>query len=499
MVHVRATLKWLLFVIVIGCSVLSSTASAFGLHSFITKPTTISSQELTSNSDTWALISWGASTGAVSYTVRWATDDYPADNVTGTLGYSGVSTSANVTSLTATTTYFSIFAIGHSGSLWSCSTATHLLRDYGNDFGSEIYYNPSEEDELNPYLEVAADDLETYLESMSGDSYTVVTDAPPEAPAIYIDVDATEMAAYNDEAFKIVVSTNGVEITGKTAIACRHGAYYLLDEMLGVRWLQSNPLWTIVPDSLATIPNGTTIIQPQFLWRLTHIQNIPSAVGAQDLYDWQQHNRMYGAYEYNIVHSYGSILDHAVGWYSMTNQQKIDYGNAHPTYFLPNDGYPYTSPPDAVPWQLDFSVEAVMDMAKDYIRDNLILTSPRGNDTLPVRAVPFSGNDGGNFDPPYVMTQTENLTDTVFGWVKEAADDIAEDFPDGIVGVLSYEYFSDVPTIDLPSNMLVVVDFYLSWAAGKGQYDRFVGIQAQGSPSNGNLRLCRLYSKLPQN
>jgi len=106
----------------------------YATHSFITRPTTIASQELTTDADTWAVLSWGASTGAVSYTVRWAEDDYPSDNTSGTLGYSGALTTANVTGLTpSTTTYFSVFAIASSGGLSSCSLPAYVFRNYGEE------------------------------------------------------------------------------------------------------------------------------------------------------------------------------------------------------------------------------------------------------------------------------------------------------------------------------------------------------------------------------
>ncbi|MFH1714133.1 MAG: fibronectin type III domain-containing protein, partial [Candidatus Nealsonbacteria bacterium] len=84
-----------------------------------------------------------------------------------------------------------------------------------------IYYNPSQEDPDNPFLYTAAQDLRTYLQQMSGRSWTVVTNASPAPPAIYLSVNAAQLSGRGDEAFRLVANGNGVTITCKTAIACR--------------------------------------------------------------------------------------------------------------------------------------------------------------------------------------------------------------------------------------------------------------------------------------
>src|SRR4030042_4325184 len=127
----------------------------------------------------------------------------------------------------------------------------------GWDGINTIYYNPTQEDTNNPFLQTAAGELETYLEQMSGWAWSVVTNTSPDPPAVYLVVNASlpALATYGDEAFKLVIDSNGVTITGKTALACRHGAYYLLDEKLGVRWFLKDPAFWYVPPSLVSLIN----------------------------------------------------------------------------------------------------------------------------------------------------------------------------------------------------------------------------------------------------
>src|SRR3989344_5413626 len=92
-----------------------------------------------------------------------------------------------------------------------------------------IYYNPTQDDAAK-YLAQAATELKTNLEQVAGKTFTIDTTTSP-ATGIYLDVNPKhpELAARNEEAFKLLSDASGLHITGKTPLAVRHGAYTLLE------------------------------------------------------------------------------------------------------------------------------------------------------------------------------------------------------------------------------------------------------------------------------
>lgn len=344
----------------------------------------------------------------------------------------------------------------------------------GWDAINTIYYNPAQEDVDNPFLETAASELETYLEKMSGRSWTVVTSTPT-PPSINLTVNPAMLANHGDEAFRLVIDSNGITITGKTAIAVRWGAYYLLDEKLGVRWFFKNSAWTVVPDSLASLESTDIIVEPDFAWRQyggLSPQDTYIPGGSTAFKNWITHNRGYGAETYSTSHSYGEILNHAVGWYSMTDEQKTAYYNAHPSYFLQNGrGISY--------WQFDGSNAGVRAMAVDYARyylANIVGKSYQFNDDLWAAVVPISPNDGG-MDGFYPLTDVQDITDNIFGLVNYVANNISGDYPGKYVGVLAYEGSSAVPSFSLKPNVFVVITrgFNCSNLTDTQRVDEFLG------------------------
>ncbi len=331
-----------------------------------------------------------------------------------------------------------------------------------------IYYNPSQEESNNTFLYTAAQELKTYLQQMSGRAWTVVTNTPPVPPAIYLAVDATMLAAHGDEAFRLVVDSNGVTITGKTAIACLWGAYYLLDEKLGVRWFFKSPAWTVMPDSLIDLGTTDTIVEPDFFWR----QLVGfSSVGQTDSINWIMHNRELGAKSYADSQGYDALMDLAVGWGSMTTQQKTDYYNAHPTYFYPTGGYVYN-------WNLNLATPAVTAMAVAYAES--VFASLYGNGpVLHYGSVAISPRDNGAFNPPYASTDIQDITDLVFGGVNAVAAGINVDYPDKYILVFNYLSYSGIPSFALEPNLLVPVtsDYNNS---NLTNYERVEGLLAKG-------------------
>lgn len=86
----------------------------------ITKPDPATSFIATDNGTTWISTSWSNGDGMDYVEIRYSDVTYPTDNTSGSLGYWGSGTTANVTGLSPSTTYFfSIFTHATENSQWS--------------------------------------------------------------------------------------------------------------------------------------------------------------------------------------------------------------------------------------------------------------------------------------------------------------------------------------------------------------------------------------------
>ena len=136
----------------------------------------------------------------------------------------------------------------------------------GWDTIDTIYYDPSQDDPDNGFLEQAATEIKTHLEQVATTTFTIDTETPP-GIGVFLSVDSSlpELADKNDEAFKLYTDGAGIHVVGKTPIAVRHGAYTLL-EKLGFRWYFSNPVWYVTPDVLQDL-RLDDVQEPYFIQR----------------------------------------------------------------------------------------------------------------------------------------------------------------------------------------------------------------------------------------
>ncbi len=306
---------------------------------------------------------------------------------------------------------------------------------------SQIYYNPAQEDPSNTFLAEAASTLRDYLQQMSGLTFSVVTTLPP-APAIYFDVDPVLLAANNDEAFQIVIdSAAGISITGKTAYAVRNGVFDLL-ETLGVRWFYGNEDWTIVPDILEPLADGTVTKQPDYIWRLFW-----AGGGANvDANNWLKRNRLYGQ-----------------KWYRTGENYRYIYPASH--YTANPDGF--THDPTLGSWQLNGYNSDVIAAAVSYVRNlvamgpvmpsDLAMGGPWPGGRLEFGAIPITPNDGQLSSWQPMFTTDQEASDSNYNLMNEVLKDLATDYPD--VHLTCYSYTAtDVPpsiALDHPDKMIV--------------------------------------------
>jgi hypothetical protein len=339
---------------------------------------------------------------------------------------------------------------------------------------STIYYNPAQEDARNPFLQTAASELETYLEQMSGRPWTVVTGSSPAAPAIYLTVNGADpqLAGRGVEAFRLVLDSNGVTIIGKTALAVRWGAYYLLDEKLGVRWFFKNPAWTVVPGSLDFLGTTNEVHEPDYFFRELACLN-STLFNQADLSNWNKHNRMIGAKFYPTWHTSDEVIMYRFG---TLDQAEF---NAYPNAFIPL-GLPWASHP-ANPgvngdWQLNPNDPNVVQWFLAYV--DSLLGVVRSDlawepDILTYGSIWATPRDGQGWAPPYVnantgiLNDTDALTNDWFAMVKKVADAIAAEHPGDYTGALDYADISGEINQVLPSNVIVEVTSGLSFSDHK--------------------------------
>jgi hypothetical protein len=347
--------------------------------------------------------------------------------------------------------------------IFSASTSLITLRTAkasgwaGWDAIDTIYYDPTQDDPTNKFLEQVATELRDDFQKV-GKTLTIATSSRPDSGSIYLEVNSNhpDLTGRNDEAFKLYSDANGLYITGKTPLAVRHGTYTLLDK-LGFRWFFKHPAWWVVPEALIDPGVLNEVQEPFYVWR--NIGQL-TYTDAEKGSDWCRKNRTYGSEYYYVAESYAQIIN------------RSEFAT-HPEWFLPEDMVEVT-----YPWQLRCDNPDVVARAIAYAYNILPQTRNSGNGIIPYASVAISPNDGTGWDPPWSDRQV--ITDKVFYLANEVAKAIKDDFPDKYVGVFSYADYSLIPSFDLEANLLVEVATALSFG-GLSLDERIQGVQARGA------------------
>ena len=312
------------------------------------------------------------------------------------------------------------------------------------------------------FLDTAAQELKTYLEKMSGWSWTIAQ-GDIAGPAIRLDVNpgAPEFADRNDEAVRIIADDSGISIIGKTPIATRHGAYILL-EKLGVRWFFKHPAWEVVPSYLQDLGALDEIHEPTFIWRrIWH----PVSEGMDRTWEWRRRNRLGGAADYTVKHSYREIMPESLY-------------DSYPDVYLPEN----TVPSGTSDWQLKPDHPEVVSHAIEYARE--YLSKPLGKiwytqDTIPFAVAPISPNDGRGWGT-YGEQGSQFLTDKVVSLTNEIAKAIASEFPGKFAGVYNYSVYAEVPSFNVEPNVMVEITTAYD-ITELTDVERIRGLQARGA------------------
>jgi hypothetical protein len=328
---------------------------------------------------------------------------------------------------------------------------------------NEIYFNISQDDAANHFLQKAAQELQTYLGQMAGRSFTITNSYPP-APAIYLSVNATMLSGHGQEASRLVLDNNGVTITGKTSFAVRSGAYRLLDR-LGVKWLGKSDIWTIVPNSLLDPGAMDVIEEPDFIWR--GIEFGPNPLYGRDLSElWKIRNVSGGPEGFGLSHSYNQFMP-------------ADLYETYPDAYLPEG----ETPSGTVAWQLVPEDEDVIDHATAWAEDGAEAGGYYANlyteENTPGYVISMTPNDGGNWGSYYQNNQ--QLTDAVYRLADIVAQQLHSSYPGYMAGVYNYDYYCEIPSFNFtyPNSI----------------YTEIATVYAHGTPLTVNERIAGLKSR----
>ena len=332
-----------------------------------------------------------------------------------------------------------------------------------------IYYNPAQESANNTYLADAATELETWCEAITENSWSVNTTDQPDL-GIFLSVDATlpHLSALNDEAVNVYTSTDGIHVIGKTAIAARNGAYFLLEKM-GMRWLGKHTAWTVTPTVATSIGSFNTTYAPDLIYR--H-QDHEYQDNITMLNDWERRNMALGNVFLPSSHNYDEVAD------------PDTYYATYPEWYSGNV--------TAGAWQLDpaaggnaTSAAILIDRSANYTveyqadGDGLIEVQYSTGDIIEKGGPSYSPNDGAGWAPSYNETDTANITNVVFDLLNKVAANISVSYPDIYINTTSYYLHAGIPDFALEPNIMVHVTDGYNWTPNSTK-DRYEGLAAKG-------------------
>ncbi|MBI2932441.1 MAG: DUF4838 domain-containing protein [Planctomycetes bacterium] len=298
----------------------------------------------------------------------------------------------------------------------------------------------------DPYIEQAAQEIKTHLDPLKAGPM-VLSSAPPAGPAIVLEVNPglRYLEGRNDEAFYLFADERGINITGRSPVAVRHGAYALL-EKLGFRWFFQHPTWNVSPETLPAV-SFQEVQEPRFIQRglgnpTGHRAVMPNGVEYWER--WIRRSRLAGDAFFEARHS----------WYEFAGKTEVAAQDPTAVCYKP-DG--------VTPQQVLPEHPAVIDRAYTYARNYFATdtTVNREGETVRKMSVPISPPDGNliwcdtwRVDGEY---NSQAITDKVYGLTNTVARMLQTEHPGKYASVLNYSWYSEVPTFPLEPNVHVVV------------------------------------------
>ncbi len=276
-------------------------------------------------------------------------------------------------------------------------------------------------------LRASVADLSLYLGKISGARVEIVTGDPPSdartTPILIGELGARRFGppAVNSpfkQAFRVVVSKEGIACIGESDEATSYAIYEILDR-LGCRWYMPSDMGEV-------IPSMDTIRLPEM-----DISQVPATVCRNIWYadaDYRRRNRLGGIYYFAA---------HALEGYITDEQRK-----EHPEWTAEIGGKRGAS--SRICWGNPEVAKAVADniiqrLDKKY--QSCITISP-GDGMSFCECAKCKALDAGDWDPTMAC---ESITDRYIHFCNQIAEHVGKKYPDVIFGMLAYVQYTRPP------------------------------------------------------
>jgi hypothetical protein len=300
----------------------------------------------------------------------------------------------------------------------------------------------------------AAAVLSEYFQKAAG-----VTAVPGAARRVVLHTPATATAQFPElaraDAHGFVLATRGrdLHIAGGSGIGTLYGAWFFLQNYVGVRILMQGELGEVVPRrERITLPSELYVFNPgpDFLLRIhSGLQQLDPTAWLQDrgahpgsseaerrdLETWDSQRFFYH-------HSAFRIYD------------PEKFGASHPEYYPILNGKRYIPAPTIRSnWQPVFSEPASVQRAIAYA-DEQFTANPA------LKAISLTPNDGGGWaeqDVKRAQTLGVPLREIFFDYLNRVARGIKARWPDRYVSALAYASYQDPPSFPLEDNCMIFI------------------------------------------
>jgi hypothetical protein len=299
------------------------------------------------------------------------------------------------------------------------------------------------------------EELRHYLQAMTGSPWPLEP-AAANRPGIYVglaaDFPGRTFEGIDEpgrEGFLLQSDGQSLYLIGREAPGVQHAVAALL-ESLGCRWYFPGPVWEVVPRKKSIAGSWNERQSPAMnLQRKIWYGFGASPECARDLADWERHNRLGGAVAITIGHT----------WHGLNPESDFE---KHPEWFALVAGKRQPSKPCySHPEVVKRGIEHALAQAKQgaamismtppdglgYCECELCMAACQGGKPYQEHGTTFARRPDG--------TLVNVTSETLFKFVNQIADAVAETYPQALVGCYAYSAYSHPPSFELRPNVFL--------------------------------------------
>lgn len=316
-------------------------------------------------------------------------------------------------------------------------------------------------------VETAASELQTYIQRVTESQLQIEYESQSSQQiALFVDPSLSSCANIsNQDAFTVNADGKALQIAGATPRAVLYGAYDVLENDAGIRWVSPGANGEHIPttDSLMITPLGG-VAAPDFRYRIAGNFHSPGYVlwavrnklhiprwPIED--DWPKvHNR-----SHDLVSRHGGYVTAPTTHIFNDVLPPSKYREEHPEWYSDN--------------QLDITNDAVRDMYVKYIRDffdanpgaEMFPVTPNDGYGWPDTASPEADLDAQSAaGHPTRINHHKSVSEAYFRFVSALAERLQDTHPDKKLYAIAYVNYVYPPVTfsELPENVIVSVCHY---------------------------------------